>query len=70
MVDAAALIKAARLGYEFTCDEKGDHYYRKCDDREQSFGPFKNRDDAAYSAIGQYETQLAFGFLDKIGIDK
>ena len=65
MVDGITLLRAARLGYEFVSDEDENYWYRKEGDKENQFGPYKNMDEAAIAAISQYETQLAFSFLDK-----
>ena len=69
MVDAVALLKAARMGYEFETDEMDNHWYRM-GEQGPMHGPFRNIDEAAYAAIGQYETQLAFEMIDKHGVLK
>jgi len=67
MTDAFVIMKATRLGYEIISDQNNDAWYRKKEDRKL-IGPFKTLEDASYAAIGEYETQLAFSFIDKHGV--
>ena len=67
MTDAFVIMKASRLGYEIISDQDNNAWYRGKEDRKL-IGPFKTLEDASYAAIKNHETQLAFSFLDKHGV--
>lgn len=52
MTDAVMIIKAARLGYQFSVDEGGHHWWLLGSKAE---GPFETLDDAAYAAVAHHE---------------
>lgn len=62
MVDAFAIMKANRAGYEifWLSKEEGETAWFRKDGEE--FGPFKTLDDAAYAAISMDEEKAAQEF--------
>jgi len=52
MADAAAILKALRLDYDFIEDGDGMFWHRKGSRME---GPFKNMDSAAYAALDDHQ---------------
>jgi hypothetical protein len=59
MVDAVVVVQASKLGYEFFSDSDKLYWYRKND---YNSGPFHTLDDAAHTAISEWEINEAYKF--------
>jgi hypothetical protein len=67
MTDAVAILDAARLGYQMVYDTEGMVWHRK---GTRMMGPFRNLDDAAYSALSDHEDEMILARIKETQVDQ